>query len=75
MPPRSVQVCITSPPYWPGRRLYNVLADGSILSPTPDDIGHEPTLEGYLDHVVRRDFRELKRVLRPMASWSWCSMM
>jgi DNA modification methylase len=65
MPPRSVQVCITSPPYYPGRRLYNVLADGSIPMPTPDDIGHEPTFEGYLDHVVRRDFRELKRVLRP----------
>ena len=41
-----------------------MLADGTIPPPTPDDIGHEPTWEGYLDHVVRRDFRALKRVLR-----------
>ena len=64
LPPRSVQVCITSPPYYPGRRLYRMLADGTIPPPTPDDIGHEPTLDEYHDHVVRRDFRELKRVLR-----------
>ena len=64
MPPQSVQVCISSPPYFPGRRLYHMLADGSIPLPTPDDMGHEPTWEGYLNHVVRRDFRELKRVLR-----------
>ena len=39
-------------------------ADGSILLPTLDDIGHEQTFEGYQDHVVRRDFRALRRVLR-----------
>jgi DNA modification methylase len=61
----SVQVCVCSPPYWPARRIYNMLADGSIPLPTPDDIGFEPTFEGYLDHVVRRDFRALKCVLRP----------
>ena len=42
-----------------------MLRDGTILSPTPDTIGFEPTFEGYLDHVVRRDFRALKRVMRP----------
>ncbi|MGP0003048.1 MAG: hypothetical protein ACLPKW_35670 [Acetobacteraceae bacterium] len=65
MQPGIIQCCVTSPPYWPARRLYNMRADGSIPLPTPDDIGFEPTLEGYLDHVVRRDFRELKRVLGP----------
>jgi DNA modification methylase len=65
LPPQSVQVCVTSPPYWPLRRLYDMLADGTTLSPMPDTIGFEPTFEGYLDHVVRRDFRELRRVLRP----------
>jgi DNA methylase len=45
--------------------MNGMLADGTILSPTPDTIGFEPTFEGYLDHVVRRDFRQLKRVLRP----------
>ena len=42
-----------------------MLANGTILSPTPDTIGFEPTFEGYLDHVVRRDCRALKRVMRP----------
>jgi hypothetical protein len=66
LPPRSVQVCITSPPYWPARRLYDpAQEDGTIPLPTPDDIGFEETWEEYLDHVVRRDFRGLKRVLRP----------
>jgi DNA modification methylase len=64
LPPQSVQVCVTSPPYYPGRRLYRMLADGTIPPPTPEDIGHEPTWEAYLDHVVRRDLRALKRVLR-----------
>jgi site-specific DNA-methyltransferase (cytosine-N4-specific) len=61
----SVQCCVTSPPYWPARRLYNMLADGTIPPPTPDDIGFEPTWKGYCDHTVRRDLRELQRVLRP----------
>ena len=66
MLPGSAQVCVTSPGYWPGRRVYHPPAeDGTIPLPTPDDIGFEPTFEGYLDHVVRRDFRALKRVLRP----------
>jgi site-specific DNA-methyltransferase (cytosine-N4-specific) len=68
LPPQSAQVCITSPGYWPGRRLYNMLADGTVLPPTPDDIGHEPTWEGYLDHVVRRDFVILDDVIANPAS-------
>ena len=39
--------------------------DGTILPPTSDTIGFEPTWEGYLDHVVRRDLRALKPVMRP----------
>jgi DNA modification methylase len=66
LPPQPAQVCITSPPYWPARRLYDpAQEDGTVLLPTPDTIGFEETWEEYLDHVVRRDFRELKRVLRP----------
>ena len=65
MLPGSAQVCVTSPPYFPGRRLYNMLPDGTFPPPTPDDVGHEPTWEAYTDHVVRRDFRALKSVLRP----------
>ena len=64
----SVQCCVTSPPYWPARRLYDFVeqVDGTIPRRLhPATIGFEPTWEEYLDHVVRRDFRELKRVLRP----------
>jgi DNA modification methylase len=52
----SVNFGVSSPPYWPARRMY-----------VPGDmhqIGFEPTLEEYLDHVVWERFRELKRVLR-----------
>ena len=65
MPPNIIQCCVTSPPYWPARRLYGMLADGTIPLPTPADIGFEPTWQGYLRHVVWRDFHELKRVMRP----------
>jgi DNA modification methylase len=56
METESVDVGVTSPPYWPARRLY---VPGDL-----HQIGFEKTLEEYLDHVVRQRFRELKRVLR-----------
>jgi DNA modification methylase len=54
-PTGSVQVAITSPPYWPARRLY--------IPDDPNQIGMEPTLEEYLDHLMAI-FTEVKRVLR-----------
>jgi DNA modification methylase len=65
MPSSIIQCCVTSPPYWPARRLYNEQADGTFLTPTQNDIGFEQTWEEYLGHVVRRDFHELQRVMRP----------
>jgi DNA modification methylase len=51
-PDEYFQVCITSPPYW-GLRDYGV----------SEQIGAEPTVQGYIDNVVRV-FREVKRVLK-----------
>lgn len=52
MPAASVNMCVTSPPYW-GLRDYGV--DGQI--------GLEPTPETYVERLVDV-FREVKRVLR-----------
>jgi DNA modification methylase len=52
MPERSVQTCVTSPPYW-GLRDYG--ADGQL--------GLEPTPEQYVENLVAV-FREVHRVLR-----------
>lgn len=55
----SVQVCVTSPPYF-GLRSY--LPDGH-----PDkalELGAEPTVEAYVAQMVVV-FREVKRVLKP----------
>jgi DNA modification methylase len=49
---RSVQCCITSPPYW-GLRDYG----------TPGQLGLEHTPEEYVEHMVEV-FREVRRVLR-----------
>jgi len=49
---KSVQMVVTSPPYW-GLRDYNV----------PGQLGLEPTPAEYVAHMVRV-FREVKRVLR-----------
>lgn len=48
----SVQCAVTSPPYW-GLRDYGV----------DNQIGAEPTIEGYIDALVRV-FEELRRVLK-----------
>jgi len=53
LPDESVQVCITSPPYW-GLRDYGV----------GDQIGAEPSLDAYLDRLIAV-FTEVRRVLRP----------
>ena len=52
IPDGVVQTCVTSPPYW-GLRDYGV--DGQI--------GLEPTLDAYVERLVRV-FREVKRTLR-----------
>lgn len=49
----SVNVCVTSPPYY-GLRDYGVAGQ----------IGTEETLEEYIDHLVDI-FRQVRRVLRP----------
>ena len=51
----SVHCVITSPPYWPARRLY--------IPDDPQQIGLERTLEEYLQHLMAI-FTEVKRVLR-----------
>jgi site-specific DNA-methyltransferase (adenine-specific) len=51
MPPRSVQACITSPPYF---RLRDYGADGQI--------GHEASVLGYINRLSEV-FREVYRVL------------
>ena len=47
------QSCVTSPPYW-GLRDYGIVGQ----------IGAEPTLQEYIDHLVVT-FREVRRVLKP----------
>ena len=49
---RSVQCCVTSPPYW-GLRDYG----------ESDQLGLEETPEEYVDNMVKV-FREVKRVLK-----------
>lgn len=53
LPNELVQCAITSPPYW-GMRDYGVDAQ----------LGLEPTLPEFLDHLVRV-FDEVKRILKP----------
>src|SRR5580698_4226580 len=52
IPDKSVQMAVTSPPYW-GLRTYGV--DGQI--------GHEPTVDLYVQRLVKV-FQQVKRVLR-----------
>jgi len=52
LPSESVDMCITSPPYW-GLRDYGV----------ENQLGLEPTLEEYLLKLVEI-FREVRRVLK-----------
>jgi DNA modification methylase len=52
LPAESIQVCVTSPPYW-GLRDYD----------HPNQIGIEPSPEIYVENLVNV-FREVRRVLR-----------
>jgi len=52
LPEKSIQTCVTSPPYW-GLRDYG----------TPGQLGLEPTPEEYVANMVEV-FREVWRVLR-----------
>lgn len=54
LPPRSVQMCVTSPPYW-GLRDYGT--DKSL------EIGSERTPEEFVEKMVQV-FRSVRRVLR-----------
>lgn len=56
MPSESIDVCITSPPYW-GLRDYGV----------KNQLGNEDTFQEYLDKL-KLIFRELKRVIKPKGS-------
>lgn len=58
LPPKSVQTCVTSPPYW-GLRKY--LPGGHALA--EQEIGQEPTIALYLEHLVAV-FAAVHRVLR-----------
>ena len=62
LPDRSVDVCVTSPPYFGAFRDYE----------TPGQIGHEPTVDEYINRLVDV-FRELRRVLRDEGSL-WINM-
>jgi DNA modification methylase len=53
LPDESVQICVTSPPYW-GLRDYE----------HPDQLGAEDSPEKYVENLVSI-FREIRRVLRP----------
>ncbi len=53
----SVDACVTSPPYW---MLRSYLPKGHALKPL--ELGSEPTVEGYIENMVRV-FREVWRVL------------
>lgn len=52
LPSESIQVCVTSPPYW-GLRDYD----------HPNQIGVEPSPEIYVENLVKV-FHEVRRVLR-----------
>lgn len=51
--PGLATTCVTSPPYY-GLRDYD----------HPDQLGHEPTVDLYIRHLVEI-FREVRRVLKP----------
>lgn len=53
IPDHSIDLCITSPPYW-GLRDYGL---------GPDQLGYEPTPELYIDHLTEI-FNEVKRTLK-----------
>lgn len=57
IPSESIDLCITSPPFW-GLRDYGV--EGQL--------GNEPTMEAFLDNTIRW-VKEVWRVLKPTGSF------
>lgn len=53
LPAKSIQTCVTSPPYWALRKY----------SEEPEEIGREKTFGEFVERLVKV-FRELRRVLR-----------
>jgi DNA modification methylase len=57
IPDASVDCCVTSPPWYGSLRNYG----------DPRQVGHEPTIEAYIDKLVTV-FREVRRVLSDRGS-------
>ena len=58
VPDASIDLCITSPPYW-GLRTYNA---------GPKELGSEPSMETYLENTLRW-VQEVWRILKPTGSF------
>ena len=67
LPDESVQMCMTSPPYW-GLRNYAGGADIVWPDGWRGQLGLEPTPELYCEHLMMI-FHEVKRVLRKDGSF------
>lgn len=61
LPEKSVQCCVTSPPYF-GLRDYG-LPPAKWADGWEGELGQEPTMQGYIAHIVEV-FAEVWRVLR-----------
>lgn len=59
-PANSIDMCLTSPPYWKLRdyRIVQIFSDG-----WKGQLGLEPTIEMYIEHLTMA-FNEVKRVLK-----------
>jgi DNA modification methylase len=66
LPPESVDIVITSPPYWivHGRERSVDRKTRRPYSDLPEDLGNIPDYEMFLDHLVGI-FEEVMRVLKP----------
>ncbi len=69
IPDNSIDCIITSPPYWGlrdyGKETNTIWEDGWY-----GQLGHEPTLDMYIDHLLEIT-KELKRVLKPTGVMWW----
>lgn len=61
LPGNSVQMCVTSPPYW-GLRKYDI-PDVTFTDGWVGQLGQEPTPAQYIAHLVEI-FAQVRRVLR-----------
>ncbi len=67
LPPESVDLCITSPPYWDVHRRKRSAARGDARDlGSPDDLAAAPTYEAFLD-ALTEVFRGVHAVLKPGA--------